>query len=326
MNTIFNIMNIPILTFLITCLSACGNKETGSDPAEIKPQLDTISLISDPNFSQGLTLARANEPSPGSLNPYDTQTGKPIWNIAEWGTKYFLTQSDRNIIDDQIVYTNQGKTIKFQKLPNGMEVGMTVTTSKEYDRPRQANESWPHLLVEQEFSKTPYIKDLKKLILKFNGRLVSSERMMTDDEYNTGLHAAQFQLFITVQNRNKNSAYYGDFLWFGIPFYDNRNELIPLYAAQDIGKGDATGKFIYSIGSTDLMSGTFHDKNWHNIEKDIYPHILKALELAKKRGYLTGSFLEEFQLSGMNLGWEVPGTFDVDFEYNGFDILAVSEK
>ena len=204
-------------------------------------------------------------------------------------------------------------------------IKMGITTSKEYDRPRQFNEFWPHLLLEQEFVKKPYLKDISKVILRFDGKLNSSELRMSQVEYNKGLHAAQFQLFLTIQNRNTKSAYYGDFLWFGVPFYDNRYTVIPLYAAQDAAKGDASGKFIYSISSADVSKTSFQSKQRISVAIDIYPHIVKAIELAKTRGYLTGSFFDEFQISGMNIGWEIPGTFDVEFEYENFDIQVVTK-
>lgn len=41
---------------------------------------------------------------------------------------------------------------------------------------------------------------------------------------------------------------------------------------------------------------------------------------AKERLYLTGSSIEDPGISGMNPGWEVPGTFDAGFEFKGFDL------
>src|SRR5690606_23292470 len=147
---------------------------------------------------------------------------------------------------------------------------MQVFTSAEYDAPRQSNQAWPHLLIEQEFPEKPFLKDLEGLVLQFEGRLTGAEMKMDERDFDPGLHTAQFQLFITVQDLNPNSAYYADYLWFGRPLYDYRHRHIQGYAAQDIGKGDGTGKFIYSVATTDYMEGSFHDGEWVIVEKDIY--------------------------------------------------------
>ncbi len=315
------------LAVTATALGACspnGSKDTPADPVV---QYDTVSVLGDRLFELGLVRKRAEVPSPGSLFPFGQETTSPIWEIAEWGTKYDLTEDDKTSgADGWVQYTNRGKAIAFARDGEDIAVAMDVFTSAEYDSPRQQNQAWPHLLIEQAFPDKPYFKDLKGLVLTFKGRLTRAEMKMDERDFNPGLHTAQFQLFITVQDLNPNSAYYGDYLWFGIPFYDYRHQQIPLYAAQDVGKGDATGKFIYSVASTDYMTGSFHSGEWITVRKDIYPLIDKALKLAKERGYLTGSFAEDFRLSGMNLGWEVPGTFDAGFEFRGFDLLAVTER
>lgn len=300
---------------------------TNDGPSVPAIQYDTVSVLSDRGFERGLIRKRAAEPSPGNLYPFGQAATAPIWEIAEWGTKFDLTEADRQAESNGAIrYANQGKSIAFSKEGDEMKVTMDIFTSAEYDAPRQQNQAWPHLLIEQEFSEKPLLKDLEGLVLKFEGRLTGAEMKMDERDFDAGLHTAQFQLFITVQDQNPNSAYYGDYLWFGIPFYDYRYREIPLYAAQDLGKGDATGKFIYSIATADYMKGSFHDGEWVTVEKDIYPFITAALKLARERGYLTGSFDEDFRLSGMNLGWEVPGTFDAGFEFRGFDLRAVTQR
>jgi hypothetical protein len=325
---------IEIKTF-IGCLAIAGACLTSScaasgdveKPTEQTNEYDTLSILEDRLFERGLIRKRAEAPAQGSIYPFGTSTDASIWEMAEWGTKYELEEADKETASDgRVTYTNDGKAIAFKKDGANIEVAMDVYASAEYEAPRQQNQAWPHLLIEQSFTEKPYVKDLEGLLLKFKGRLTKAEMKMDENDFNTGLHTAQFQLFITVQDLNPNSAYHGDYLWFGIPFYDYRYEHIPVYAAQDVGKGDATGKFIYSAGSTDFMEGSFQSGDWITIEKDIYPLIVDALKLAKERGYLTGSFFEDFRISGMNLGWEVPGTFDVGFEFNGFDLLAVTKK
>lgn len=310
----------------IFLLIACADLAVEGSGMDHAIPVDTISMIGDPSFQFGLVLKRADKPSPGVIYPFGrSHKHEPIWELAEWGSQFELSEEDRVATDGVTSYANPGKTISFDRMDSTDAVTMDVFTSKEYDAPRVQNQAWPHLLIEQSFEEKFRIKDLDGLILHFTGRLTKSAMKMNEAEFDPGLHTAQFQLFITVQNRNINSEHYGDFLWFGIPFYDYRHQEMEVYAAQDVGKGDATGKFIYSAASRDFMEGTFYDQHWITIEKDILPLIVHALEVAKERGYLVGSALEDFRLSGMNMGWEVPGTFDVGFEFKGFDLLAVKD-
>jgi len=311
---------------LVWTITACSSAKESKNTGDKERQLDTLSILGDPFFEEGLVLKRAEGPSPGTIYPFGDGGSATIWEMAEWASKHELSEADRTEAGNRIVYANEGKTLSFERLTGSTQINMDVFTSTEYEAPRQQNQAWPHLLIEQKFPQQPYLKDLEGLILRFTGRLTQAEMKMAESDFNPGLHTAQFQLFITVQDLNPSSAHYGDYLWFGIPFYDYRNEIISVYAAQDVGKGDATGKFIYSAGSADFMEGTFHSGDWIRVEKDIRPLIVNALDLAKQRGYLTGSFFEDFRLSGMNLGWEVPGTFDVGFEFKDFDLQAVTKK
>ena len=103
-----------------------------------------------------------------------------------------------------------------------------------------------HLLLERNFTEAPFLKDVEKLTYAIKSKLLFCENK-TGEEYTPGLPTAQVTLFLTIQNRNEQSTAYGDFFWFGLPLYDYRYEDIPEYAAQDLGKEDATRKFIYTI-------------------------------------------------------------------------------
>ncbi len=293
-------------------------------PEQTQYEADTVSVLGDHRFEKGLSLKGTNSstsPTGKYIYPFGGEQEQSVWELAEWGSKYQLSQEQLETVGETKIYRDPGKAISFAQ--QGSHVTMTVTASQEYDAPRKNNEAWPHLLIEQAIPSKPLLKALKGLLLQFDGRLVQNEMKMTAEQFDPGLHTAQFQLFLNVQDLNPESPAYGDYLWFGIPFYDYRHRQAEVYAAQDVGKGDATGKFIYSLANTDFMEGSYHDGEWIRVEKDLYPFIMKALEIAKERGYLKNSALEDFRVSGMNLGWEVPGTFDVSFEFKEFDLKAI---
>lgn len=305
-------------------VAACSVKKNLLDATTDEIRRTTaISLIADPGFAKGLYLkgAVSGVPSAGeSLYPFGVSTEKPVWELAEWSSRHLLHQSLKTEKNGMKLYENKAKRVSFEQKGNEIVVRLDVNASAEYDHPRKSNEPWTHLLVEQDFIEKPLLKDIDKLTLFFDGRLIQCVSAMPEGTFDPGLHTAQFQLFLVIQDRNPQSPKFGDFLWFGIPFYDYRFKKAVVYAARDIGKDDATGKFIYSLGTDDFMQGSFHDKEWIEIEKDLKPFIMKALSVAKERGYLSGSAIEDMGISGMNLGWEVPGTFDAGFEFKRFDL------
>lgn len=287
---------------------------------------DTLSLLDDPSFKRGLKLKRAEQPVAGHIYPFESSKEEPAWEMAEWGSGLYLSADDKRVSGKKVSYANPNKRITFGQLKTGTSFAMDVVTSKEYKSPRKSGESWPHLLIEQSFSKKIAVKDLKDLTLHFTGRLTKAQLKMPKEAFDPGLHTAQFQLYLVVQDLNPKSAGLGDYVWVGIPFYDYRKRTIPVYAAQDLGKDDATGKFIYSAASVDFMKGSFVDGNWISISKNIYPVVVEALKIAKQRGYLAKSDLADFKVAGVNIGWEVSGTLDVGFECKYFDLLAVTGK
>jgi hypothetical protein len=134
------------------------------------------------------------------------------------------------------------------------------------------------------------------------------------------LHTAPITLFLTIQNRNKESSSYGDF--FGLLLYDYRYQNISEYAAQDLGK-DASQKFIFTVADEELFKTTMHDLQWINIDKDIYPLIQKAFERCTEKEYMVNTGFNHLCISAMNIGWEIPGTCDCGILFECPSLMAV---
>ena len=58
----------------------------------------------------------------------------------------------------------------------------------------------------------------------------------------------------------------------------------------------------------------------YTIKYDILPEVKKALERAQGYGFLKGADFEKMEIGSMNLGWELPGIFDVSFEIDKISI------
>ena len=135
--------------------------------------------------------------------------------------------------------------------------------------------------------------------LRIETRLLRSRLVKTDD-YTPGLHAAQFQIFFTLQNFHPGSPGRGRYLWFGLPIYDDRQRVPAAHKAQDTG---GTKMFIFTPGGGYFTAQSAHDRQWIAIDKDLLPLMREALETAGQCGFLTESKTPaDYRISGMNLG------------------------
>ena len=143
--------------------------------------------------------------------------------------------------------------------------------------------------------------------------------------YTPLLHAAQFQIFFSVQNLNLKSAGYGQYLWFGVPLYDDRERIPKAYQAKDAGKEDATGMFIYTVAGREFTTRSLHDREWVTIDKDLLPLMRDGLKAAWQSGFLKDSqSLADYRITGMNLGWEVPGIVDVEMQLRDLSLKVTT--
>ena len=116
-------------------------------------------------------------------------------------------------------------------------------------------------------------------------------------------------MFLMLQNRNRQSPGFGKLGWFGIPLYDDRSRFPKEHKAQDFG---GTAMFIFTPGGEVFADRSAHDREWIGVDKELRPLLLEALEAAWQRGFLFESReLGDYHVTGMNLGWEVPGLFEV---------------
>lgn len=316
-----------ILTMLMSVAVICSCKSDTLDVKTIIKETETIDIISDKQFLKGVSLLGLSSSNPmpiDKLYPFGKTNAEPVWKVAQWGSRFNLLGITPEVKNDSIIYKNEGKKLSFLKVGDEVLVNMEVYGSKEYRAPRKEEEEWPHLLLEQSTNPVKLV-NVKKLNYSISAKLMFDYNKMGAD-YNAGMHTSQITLYLLVQNLNKQSAGYGDFFWFGLPLYDYRYRNLPEYAAQDIGKGDATKKFIVAVASNTLFDGSMNDKNWISINKDIYPQVIAAFNKAKGAGYLTTTSLADISIASTNVGWEVPGTFDCGIQFKGLKLTAVANK
>jgi hypothetical protein len=251
---------------------------------------------------------------------------KPIWRLCQWGTKYSLANARCiNDTDGDISYGNDAKKVLVgADGSDNRDLVLEIKAGSEYgNRARKQGESWPHLLVEQQVCEVYPLDKLARLDFNLGIKRLYCENHMATGTCNPDLHAAQFQMFLVVSNINKNSNDFGNYFWFGVPFYDSRYDIPPSFKAKDGGKADATGKFIYTIAGENITSEPMKENQWAEIDIDLLPYIKAGLQEAVKREYLTGSNPGDYAVVGMNMGWELPGTFDASIQIRDFALHAI---
>lgn len=302
------------LVFLLACADLCAGQGTRIEPLFADMPFRQGFLLSYPDSSKGRAVERV-------LN-FDDANNVPAWRLCQWATRYSLASTPcRRDDDGALSYENEAKRVVVCDSDSPSR-GLTleIRGSREYGmRARKQGESWPHLLVEQDAVRLIALDELDAVRLHIRLRLLHSTNRMPAGEYDPSLHAAQFQLFFIVKNIRPGSADNGNYCWFGVPFYDNRHDVPPAFMAADAGKNDATGKFIYTIaGETSLKNG-----NWVTVDKNLLPDIANGLQEAKRRGYLRSCDPHDYAVANMNLGWEIPGTFDAAVQIQDLGISAI---
>lgn len=289
-------------------------------------QHPTRQLIQDPHFQNGFQLL---EPKPGKLVVYGAitdaaATGKPAWQLGQWSSKYPLQPGvTTRQPEGFLCFTNIAKRVCIGE-PGSPEADLSfaVNASVEYGgRTRKSQaEPWVHLLAQQNIVNPPPLADLTQCLFHIEARLKRSVLYRTN-EYSPSLHAAQFQIYFIVANRNSNSAGNGQYYWFGVPFYDNRSRIVPSFQAKDFG---GTDKFIYTPSSSVFAAESTHDGQWVAFNKDLLPLMRDGLHAGWKAGFMPGSTnLADYRITGAFMGWEVPGNFDVEMQVRNLSVLAV---
>jgi len=280
-----------------------------------------LSIFADNKFVDGFRVYSPSESSvffhTNKLSTLYSNTN-PSWDLAQWASKYDIINANKTSGNGEYLFENTETTPVSKKLYVNTLTGridMAVNASVEYDHDRKDGESWPHLLLGQDFSNNLVnVSECEEVLMNISFKVNSCENYT--NAYNTNLHCAQFVWYFTLQNRNQSSEDFGKYIWFGLNLYDNRMEgkVSTEFASLDGGKASSTNAFIYQPSSSKYITSTKMpcvgekcDINFNIMEVAEY-----AFNLAKDRGYLGTTTWEEIYIGSTNFGFEVTGTFDID--------------
>lgn len=291
-------------------------------------------LFLDPTFERGMLLTAASHPAPkvetGVLQTVEKPFSEPpCWRLAQWASRFLLEPGVCIPSDDHAwVAETPGKKVVFTWSKGVADVLLEVRGGTEYDNKlRKEGEAWPHLLVEQAFPSGIRLASLKKLKFNIAMRIPHCVAVSgLEGKLNPGLHAAQVSAYWTIHNKTEGNPDCNEMIWFGIPFFDSRNDIPPPNYALDFGKSDASGKFICLLDGKRFYTGRTGDGKWHQVDADLVELIREALSISQKHGYLTHTRFEDLVITSFNLGWEIPGPYNAAFEFRELSMRAIDNS
>jgi len=309
---------------LLLVMLALSVQVRAAAPTATQPARRVRQLLNDPDFLRGFVV---QDPKPGKhvsrgAMQVDRKRGKPVWRLAQWSSRDTLAGVKPRRLDGGAVrFADAVKAVTFGSA-DGDDRGVffAMNGSREYGGGfRQKGEPWAHLLAEQRIAAKPAIGELAGLRFRIQYRLRHAKVHEPPDE-KVAPQAAQFLAYLSVQDLDRRSVGYGDYLWFGVQMYDNRYRIPRPHAALDKG----SGKFIFNPPGSVYTDKSVHDGGWVTIDRDVLPLIREGLDAARKQGFLTRSGdVNRLRVSGFNMGWELPGTIDVEMQFKDLRIDAV---
>ena len=283
--------------------------------------------LADVGFENGFLNLGTNSQNQTSDNMTTVNTSAtPSWKLAQWGSTVNLANGTKTENNGVYVFADAAKSVTVDTVNDTL--ALEHKGSVEYNT-GVAN-GWPHLLLQQDFSGDGLVRiaDQKSLVMQMDYTVTACTA--TDSTSST---AAQFVWYVTLQNRNKDSADYGQYMWFGILLYDNRNEgrEIADYNQVDSGKADATGVMIYQPGTErwnpDTKTSPTVGQNV-SLNFDILVTAEEAFNKIKQfyrdnaSTYFQNTTWEDLYIGSTNFGFEVSGSYDIGVKISNLGLIA----
>jgi len=256
--------------------------------------------------------------------PNDIVGGIPLWSVRQHGDVYGL--GDEPHRSDVVCEVKDGEykiEDPSKKIIANKDTGtlyLELDGSVEYpNRDRyETDPAWAHLLMEGALGGEIVSGDVDKIVFTTDITLKKFERHMRvpDQAY----HAAQFLLYLQIYSTVPEDA--SHYFFFGIPLFDNRYTRIPEEGHIDSGGSGATGNYIYGMNSGWYLPNGLPQGQKQSINIDIKPYLTNALTRMQSVGFYTHTSVDELSFNNMNIGYELPGTYDVGIEISNFALTA----
>ncbi len=288
-----------------------------------------INAVQDVFFMNGLSAAGSDNENPGWTTVSTVNANAtPSWMMAQWNSKGDLRANEPYVDDGVYTYEDHAKTLELNTRTGG--VYMIIDGCQEYvngDR-QNVSDPWPHLLLQQDY----YEEQLVNLSQTSSFKMQMTYTVTHCDDQMAGLadpdnlHCAQFVWYITLQNRTEGHGDFGQYMWFGMILYDNREEGQDFTTTKkaDDDASDSTGMTIWQMASKDWSSTKKMPKVEETItvNLDILAEAKEAFDWAKKYSAIfKSSNWEDIYVGSMNFGIELPGTYGIGIQIDNVGLI-----
>ena len=308
-------------------LGSCGDilspEKSVSESSEADSGMeDTMrELITDRNFETGfdlMTTSTENGRTVSRTLDYGGEAKKTEtrpWKMAQWWTPFDFANAPMQKTDaGSYIYENESRVLEVN--PKKGSIMLQLNSYKEYmekfGHSRVGTENWSHFLIEQDFVDAPKLTDLKHVYVHLKFRIFPNNDLDPDQ----AIPCSQITWYFTITDvRNGDTGYQSgnndnDFFWFGLPIFDSRYPFLSPYQHVDSGFVGATNRLIYSLGSDTYFDTPVQVGEERILELDILPYIKQAYLYGFDHGAMQNSSWDRLVLNYMNLGWELPGSFE----------------
>ncbi len=251
---------------------------------------------------------------------------KKIWIMSQWWTPFDFKDAEFKKLGRGLYeYRNESRHCHIDTGRGSFR--FALDSNKEYQALYGGNRTdksrpWSHFLLEQDFVESARLKDLKALYANLSFSIDKVENH--DKEFDPNMHTAQFIWYLTIREGvgDSKEPLGGNFIWLGIPMYDYRYPYIGKSVHFDGDFAGSTRALIYSLDSRDYLEDVpLKLGKEYNISFDILPLAKKAVRYAVRNGIFATSANLVFNY--MNIGWELPGSFDVESTIKGLSLKGV---
>ena len=283
-------------------------------------------LIWDPSFANGVSVIPAcKNPDSNSAcangqqyvinNPYGNTANAPTWSLGQWGS--------RGTLPSQGVASQFGFTYEdFSKLlgfgPHG-EIVLGVNGKAEFYGQYADGIG---LILQQTISapgagshESGSLDQMASLRFSVDMKLLEENRNISAG-YDAAKNADIFPINFTVQNLNRESPGYGQYIWFQIMTYGDRG-LAGFYVNGDV----ASGMLIYAIPNEKFApNGNVNSGQLVHLSADILADAIASVAAGFQRGVLKSGSISDYHIGGANIGYELTGLNVSKMVFNNFSL------
>ena len=254
--------------------------------------------------------------------PFSYSGENPVWRYTQEGSRYNLGREGEfsQPAEGVIQYKDPAKLL-WVDTNTGM-FKMDILGSVEYpDEPRKSGEKFPGALMSPiEMREQVFVTQAEHIYIHLDFTLDEVEMLLDwDTNLDIGLHTAQWNYYVFVQDSKSNAWFY-----VGLPLYDWRTAFgggqQRDYISTDPGTG-GTFVFIPSVAKVFGEGNNVKVGERFTVKVDLMPYILEGFDLR-----FSEKNLDDFYISGCNLGWELPGTFDCRATVYDFNMTYVPKE